>query len=98
MEITEIRIKLLPGREAYEDRLRAFCTITFDNVTKPWIARAGLPNDFVEAVTDALLALDDKTVLKGLKVSGFLPANDDEYGFVRAGMARARAFEKNPEK
>ena len=31
MEITEIRIKLLPGREAYEDRLRAFCTITFDN-------------------------------------------------------------------
>ena len=30
MDITEIRIKLLPQRDAYEDRLRAFCTITFD--------------------------------------------------------------------
>ena len=31
MDITEIRIKLLPQRQAYEDRLRAFCTVTFDN-------------------------------------------------------------------
>ena len=31
MEVTEVRIKLLPGKQAYEDRLRAFCTVTFDN-------------------------------------------------------------------
>ncbi len=31
MEVTEVRIKLLPVRHAYEDRLRAFCTVTFDN-------------------------------------------------------------------
>jgi stage V sporulation protein G len=31
LEITEIRIKLLPPRQAYEDRLRAFCTVTFEN-------------------------------------------------------------------
>jgi len=30
LEITEIRIKLLTQRATYEDRLRAFCTITFD--------------------------------------------------------------------
>jgi stage V sporulation protein G len=30
LDITEIRIKLLPQRHAYEDRLRAFCTITFE--------------------------------------------------------------------
>jgi len=30
LEITEIRIKLLPRRKSYEDRLRAFCTVTFD--------------------------------------------------------------------
>jgi stage V sporulation protein G len=30
LDITEIRIKLLPQRQAFEDRLRAFCTITFD--------------------------------------------------------------------
>ena len=31
MDVTEIRIKLLSQRQAFEDRLRAFCTITFDN-------------------------------------------------------------------
>ena len=31
MNITEVRIKLLPTRQAFEDRLRAFCTVTFDS-------------------------------------------------------------------
>ena len=31
MEVSEIRIKLLPHRQAFDDRLRAFCTVTFDN-------------------------------------------------------------------
>jgi len=31
LDITEIRIKLLPQKQAFEDRLRAFCTVTFDN-------------------------------------------------------------------
>jgi stage V sporulation protein G len=31
LEITEIRIKLLPHRQAFDDRLRAFCTVTLDN-------------------------------------------------------------------
>ena len=31
MKVTEIRIKLLPQRQQSEDRLRAFCTVTFDN-------------------------------------------------------------------
>jgi len=31
VNITEVRIKLLPARQAYEDRLRAFCTVTFDH-------------------------------------------------------------------
>jgi stage V sporulation protein G len=31
LDITEIRIKLLPQRHQHEDRLRAFCTVTFNN-------------------------------------------------------------------
>jgi stage V sporulation protein G len=31
LEITEVRIKLLPQRQSFEDRLRAFCTVTFAN-------------------------------------------------------------------
>ena len=31
MELTEVRIKLLSARQGHEDRLRAFCTVTFEN-------------------------------------------------------------------
>ncbi len=31
MDITEIRVKLLAQRHQHEDRLRAFCTVTFEN-------------------------------------------------------------------
>jgi len=31
VNITEVRIKLLPQRDSFEDRLRAFCTVTFEN-------------------------------------------------------------------
>ena len=31
MEITEVRIKLLPRNNSSGDKLRAFCTITIDN-------------------------------------------------------------------
>ncbi|MFQ5845929.1 MAG: SpoVG family protein [Planctomycetota bacterium] len=31
MDITEIRIKLVAQRHQYEDRLRGFCTLTFEN-------------------------------------------------------------------
>jgi stage V sporulation protein G len=31
VEVTEVRIKLLPASAVREDRLRAFCTVTFDD-------------------------------------------------------------------
>ncbi|MGQ0613421.1 MAG: SpoVG family protein [Planctomycetaceae bacterium] len=31
MDVTEIRIKLIPHKHSQEDRLRAFCTVTFDD-------------------------------------------------------------------
>lgn len=65
----------------------------FPNVTKPWVARAGLDAELFDALRAALLGIEDKTVLKELKASGFLPSSDDEYAFVREGMARAADFE-----
>lgn len=67
---------------------------TFDNVTKPWIARAGLPDDVVKAIGETLCALKDPAVLKELGVSGFEPVDDAEYEFVRQGMVLARQFEE----
>ena len=64
----------------------------FDNVTKPWIARAGLDDVLYATIRDGLLAMKDKSVLAELKISGFFPASDDDYAFVRRGMRESAAF------
>jgi phosphonate transport system substrate-binding protein len=72
-------------------KLRALAT--FDNVTKPWIARAGLDPALVAALHESLLSLKDAAVLKELKVSGFASTTDAEYALVREGMKHADEFE-----
>jgi phosphonate transport system substrate-binding protein len=69
---------------------------SFDNVTKPWIARVGLDPKVREALRDSLIALEDPAVLKDLKVSGFTTTSDAEYEFVREGMQVAHEFDKRP--
>lgn len=67
---------------------------SFDNITKPWIAKGGMEQNVFEALKEALLSLKDPEALKNLKeATGFLPATDDEYVFVRKGMQFAKEFE-----
>jgi phosphonate transport system substrate-binding protein len=68
---------------------------TFDNVTKPWIARAGLDDRLVVALTRALVSLDDPQAMKKLGKSGFLPATDGDYDIIRRAMKASRQFETN---
>jgi len=72
------------------DELRVLAS--FDNVTKPWIAREGLPPRLLGSLREGLLAIKDPATLATLKASGFLPTSDDEYQFVRDGMRRSREF------
>lgn len=65
---------------------------TFDNVGKPWVARAGLDPAVVDSLRKALLAMTDPAALKALKVHGFEAATDADYDPVRKGMKRAEAF------
>ncbi len=67
---------------------------SFDNITKPWIAREELEPIVYRAIQQALFAINDPIVLKDLKISGFLPTNDEEYDFVRNGMKTAELFDK----
>lgn len=69
---------------------------SFDNVTKPWVARAGFDPDVMAALRQGLMGIKDPAVLKELKVSGFVATSDEEYGFVREGMKVADEFEKRP--
>jgi len=65
----------------------------FENVTKPVVARAGFDATALRAVQTAFYDLKDETVLKELKISGFMPTSDAEYDFVRDGMKKSAAFE-----
>ena len=64
----------------------------FDNVTKPWIGREGLPEDIRKALRDSLIGLTDSTALKALKVSGLTETSEDDYLVVRQAMQRAKRF------
>lgn len=66
---------------------------TFDNVTKPWVARDGLDKKIIDGLQQGLYALKDAAVLKELKISGFTATSEDEYRMVREGMKAADDFE-----
>lgn len=65
----------------------------FENVTKPWIARAGLPPKQRTALGRALQKLTDEKALATLKVSGFTASEDKDYAVVREAMDQVRTFE-----
>ncbi|HUR27515.1 MAG TPA: PhnD/SsuA/transferrin family substrate-binding protein [Planctomycetota bacterium] len=67
--------------------------VTFPNVTKPWVARAGLDAEILGGLRGALLDLKDPLALKALKVSGFATTSDKEYESVQQSMKAAEAFE-----
>ncbi|MEZ6015716.1 MAG: PhnD/SsuA/transferrin family substrate-binding protein [Planctomycetota bacterium] len=67
-----------------ENKLRVLSS--FENVTKPWVARAGLDAEVRKALTNVLIHFDDEALLKPLKMSGFMATSDEEYAFVREGM------------
>lgn len=64
----------------------------FDNVGKPWIARAGLPEDLTRCMRRCLLELQDPKALAALQVCGLLPATDRDYQPVRDGMRLSDRF------
>jgi ethanolamine ammonia-lyase large subunit len=80
--------------EESKGQLRA--VLTFQNVTKPWVARSGLDPLVGGALRSALLELRDAGALKTLKVSGFSTTSDAEYRAVRLSMQAAEAFDPLP--
>ncbi len=67
---------------------------SFPNVTKPWIARAGLKKEIMQAITTSLLRLKDPKALKGLKLSGFVAGNDSDYIDIRFSIENNGDFFK----
>ena len=64
----------------------------FENVTKPWIARAGLPDRIRKALSQALLGMTDNKALKALAKGGFLHGTDGDYERIRRSISRNGEF------
>lgn len=64
----------------------------FTNVTKPWIARAGLSERIKTALTRVLLELDDPVALNALSKDGFVEGDDSTYDVIREAMDRNPEF------
>lgn len=68
--------------------LRAIAT--FENSTRPWVARAGMDQRMIMALREALSRLDNDKALLALRFEGFLPGDDSEYEPTR------QAIRENP--
>jgi len=66
--------------------------VSFDNVTKPWLARAGLDPAIVETMRRVMLETKDIEVLESVSKSGFLEGNDNDYVTIREAINRSMEF------
>lgn len=65
---------------------------SFDNVTKPWLARSDLDPRVFEAMQRVMLSADNEEIVKRVAKNGFLAGIDADYDFVRRAMKRSRDF------
>ncbi len=64
----------------------------FPNVTKPWIARAGLDAELFEQLRRVMLGMADDAAFAALKKDGFLAAEDADYDRIRIAIEDNRRF------
>ncbi len=66
---------------------------SFDNVTKPWLVRAGLQSEIFNALRRIMLDLKDSKAFKNLGIKGFFSASHKEYEYVERAMQQVSLFE-----
>ncbi len=72
---------------------------SFKNVTRAWVARAGLPAETAESLRQALLGIDAPALLAVLGFDGFLPGSDSQFEATRRVIAEhAEAHKQYPPK
>ncbi len=69
---------------------------SFPNVTKPWIARSGLPERYRQALKQVLFMIKDEDALRALSKDGFLEGDDRDYAFIREAILSNHLFFNRP--
>lgn len=65
---------------------------SFDNVTKPWVARENLNPEIRSALQKALLSIKNKEILKALRKDGFTTASIEDYKDIQDAIKINKIF------
>ena len=66
--------------------------MSFDNVTKPWLASADLDEAVLEAMRAVMLSSQNEEIVRRVSKNGFLASTDADYDFIRDAIAHSRGF------
>lgn len=66
--------------------------LSFDNVTKPWLASAKVPATVVAAMRHVMLSSENESIVRKIAKNGFLAGTDADYDLVRQAMESSRLF------
>ena len=80
------------GSARPRDGLRVLHEFTL--ITKPWIARGGLPAELVTLLRETLLDLEDREALAALGLSGFERSDDASFQAIRTAIEESIEFER----
>lgn len=66
--------------------------MSFDNVTKPWLASAGLDERILLAMREVMLASQNEEIVQRVAKNGFLAGEDADYDLIRDAIEQSRSF------
>ncbi|WP_122074731.1 PhnD/SsuA/transferrin family substrate-binding protein [Pseudophaeobacter sp. EL27] len=66
--------------------------LSFENVTKPWLAAADLDGEIVQAMQDIMLATQNEEIVRRVSKNGFLASEDADYDLIRDAIEQSRSF------
>ena len=66
--------------------------MSFDNVTKPWLASSDVSAHVVDAMRRVMLASENEEIVRQISKNGFLAGTDADYDFVRQAMTQSELF------
>ncbi len=66
--------------------------LSFENVTKPWLAAADLDDEVVQAMRDIMLATQNEEIVRRVSKNGFLASEDADYDLIRDAIEQSRSF------
>jgi len=66
--------------------------MSFENVTKPWLAGADVSPTVVAAMRRVMLSSENEEIVRQIAKNGFLEGSDADYDFVRRAMEQSLLF------